>query len=131
MAHRGLEGIGMSEQEIRSPRWGGTTKLIIGLTTVTLIGLTVWRFQIVIAPLVTAVVIAYFLNPFITFLSARLRWPRTAVVAIIYLSLLLALIALVAGLGLVVVNQISNLNLNIQQIVESLPGRIDALLHSN
>ncbi len=121
----------MSEQEIRSPRWGGTTKLIVGLTAVTLIGLTVWRFQIVIAPLVTAVVIAYFLNPLITVLAARLRWPRTAVVAIIYLSLLLALIALVTGLGLVVVNQISNLNLNIQQIVESLPGRIDALLHSN
>ncbi|MBI3241419.1 MAG: AI-2E family transporter [Chloroflexi bacterium] len=117
-------------EEVTSPRWGGSTKLIVALTAVALIAWVLWRFQFLIAPLVTAVMIAYLLNPVITFIAGRLKWSRTGVAALLYLILVLALASLATGVGLYVANQIAGLNLNVQQIVADLPKRIDELTHS-
>ncbi len=120
----------MSANEAPSPRWSGTTKLVVTLTAVALVAWVLWRFQFLIAPLVAAIMIAYLLNPLITFLSMRLKWSRTLVAALLYLILVMILISLATGLGLYVINQITGLNLNVQQIIADLPSRIDALTHS-
>ncbi|HLB45736.1 MAG TPA: AI-2E family transporter [Anaerolineales bacterium] len=121
----------MTAEGMRSPRWNATTKLIIALTAVAVVGLVLWRFQILVAPLVTAGMVAYLLDPLITLLSGKLKWPRTAAAALIYLALVILLLASATGLGLYAAGQIANLNVNMLQIIEGLPERIDEVTHSN
>lgn len=121
----------MTAEGMRSPRWNATTKLIIALTAVAVVGLVLWRFQILVAPLITAGMAAYLLDPLITLLSGRLKWPRTAAAALIYLVLVILLLASATGLGLYAAGQIANLNVNVLQIIEGLPERIDEVTHSN
>ncbi|MBI5712446.1 MAG: hypothetical protein HZC38_03315 [Chloroflexi bacterium] len=53
----------MSEQQIinehPSPRWNGTTKLLVALFGIVVGGLAIWQFETFIPPLVVAVMIAY------------------------------------------------------------------------
>jgi len=69
----------MTETNLPSPRWSGSTKLVIALAATTVLGLAVWRFQFLVIPLAGSAMIAYLLHPIITFFSDRLKWPRTAV----------------------------------------------------
>jgi predicted PurR-regulated permease PerM len=119
----------MSDDSL-SPRWSRTTKLIVALTAVAVVAWVLWRFNFLIAPLVSAAMIAYLLNPLISVLSGRLKLSRTLVAALLYLLLLTVLIASVTGLSVYIFRQIAGLNLNIQQIVKDLPERIDELIHS-
>ncbi|MBI4630418.1 MAG: hypothetical protein HY740_01650, partial [Chloroflexi bacterium] len=48
----------------------------------------------------------------------------------IYLILLVLLLASATGIGIYAVNQISNLNVDLQQIVQDLPRRAEAMLRS-
>ncbi|MBI5053092.1 MAG: hypothetical protein HZB52_07460 [Chloroflexi bacterium] len=52
----------MSEQQIinehPSPRWNGTTKLLVALFGIVVGGLAIWQFETFIPPLVVAVMIA-------------------------------------------------------------------------
>lgn len=124
----------MSEQQIidehPSPRWNGTTKLLVALFGIVLGGLAIWQFETFIPPLVVAVMIAYLLNPAITFFVARFKFSRGLSVGLIYLVLLVLLLASATGIGLYAVNQISNLNVDLQQIVQDLPRRIEEVTHS-
>ncbi len=121
----------MTEIGLPSPRWGASTKLVVALTAVVLVGLTLWRVQFLIAPMVSSVMIAYLLHPVITFVSGRLKWPRALVAALLFLVLLVAILASATGLGIYLYSQISNLNVDVQQIVAELPKRIDELTHSH
>ena len=120
----------MTETDSPSPRWGSSTKLLIGLTAIVLIGLTVWRFTFLVIPLTASAMLAYLLHPVITFLVHKLRWPRGLVTGLLYVLLLLIVIALATGLGIYIVTQISSFNVNLQQIVLDLPKRIVDLTHS-
>jgi len=120
----------MNADDTLSPRWNRTTKLVVALTAVALVAWVLWRFDFLVAPLISAAMIAYLLNPLISFLSARLKRSRTLIAALLYLILLIILIASATGLGFYVASQIAGLNLNVQQIVEALPERIDQLIHS-
>lgn len=113
-----------------SPRWSSTTKLLVGLIVVVVVGLAVWWFQGLISALVIAAMIAYLLNPVVSYLARRLQWPRTGVLALIYLLLLLLLAGSATGLIVYAVNQVASLNDSVQQIIQNLPGRIDDLTHS-
>ncbi len=120
----------MAEKDITSPRWNSTTKFIVILTSLVLIGLTVARFQMLITPLLLAAMLAYLLNPLITFLTGRLHWNRTFAAAVVYLVLLLIVAGLATGLSIYLVEQLASLNLNLQQFIVDLPERIEELTHS-
>lgn len=124
----------MSEQQIinehPSPRWNGTTKLLVALFGIVVGGLAIWQFETFIPPLVVAVMIAYLLNPAITFLVVRFKFSRGLAVGLIYLILLVLLLASATGIGIYAVNQISNLNVDLQQIVQDLPRRAEEMLRS-
>lgn len=120
----------MSTDEVSSPRWNATTKLTVALAALVLIGWVLWRFQVLIAPLVSAAMLAYLLNPIITFLSARLRWPRALAAALIYLALVLLLLGSLTGASIYLVNQVAGLSVNVEQIIRDLPDRINQLIHS-
>ena len=77
-----------------SPPWGMTTKAIMASAALILGALIIWRFQFLISPLVFAAVIAYLLNPVISWLRRKTDITRAQAVLIVY-----ALLLLVAGVG--------------------------------
>ncbi len=77
-----------------SPAWGLTTKAIVASAVLILGALIVWRFQFLISPLVLAAVIAYLLNPLISWLRRKTEISRVQAVLIIY-----ALLFIFVGIG--------------------------------
>lgn len=102
-----------------SKPWSDTTKRWIALGLV-LAGLAVlYTVRALLPPVILACLLAYLLNPVVDRLS-RLGLSRNAATAVTYVLLLLALI--VAGYMLVpmVMQQISSINVDLQQIYESV-----------
>jgi predicted PurR-regulated permease PerM len=77
-------------------RWGPTTKTIVILFIVILVALIVYRFQNVIPPLVIAFLLAFILDPIVSFLSNRLRFSRGVASGLVILALVIAMLAMVA-----------------------------------
>ncbi len=120
----------MTTDQLPSPRWSTMTKLVVTIAVLVVIGWVLIRFQVLITPLLASAMLAYLLNPLITMIAARLKWGRVAAAAVVYLVLLLIVAGLATGLGIYAVNELANLNLNVQQIVVELAGRIDQLTRS-
>lgn len=119
-----------TEDNHRSPKWGSTTKLLVGLIVIVIIGLALYWFQSLISAMIVAGMIAYLIGPVVAWLSARLKWSRTAVVVVVYLALLLALAGSATGIIVYAATQVQNLSGNVETIVKDLPARLDALTHS-
>ncbi len=77
------------------PRWTVPTKITVIVVALVLAAFLLYRFSLVIPPLVIAVLLAFILNPIVDGLGARLRVPRTVAVAALYLLLLAGLITTV------------------------------------
>lgn len=118
----------MSEtQPGSSPRWGWTTKLIVGLTLVAIIGWLLVKFQNFLGPLLLVFILAYILYPLAKRLSSGLKIPWRLAVSLIYLVVLIVLIGLVTLGGLALVNQLQSLINFLQQALVSLPTFIQNL----
>ena len=113
----------MSKKEVTltpAPKWTPESKRFIFLVCFILIGLAVWRFSIVLAPLVVAVIIAYLLNPPVNWLTQHTPLKRPVAAAIVYLTFLLILI-LIPTIGTpLIVQQIRQLDFNVQEIIAQL-----------
>ncbi len=104
------------------PRWSSTTKLIVSVALLAISLYLIYRFSEVVAPLVLAGILAFLLNPIVTFLETRLRFGRgwaTAIVYIVLIGLLsIAPIILVPEL----VDQIARLISNLESIIHNIEG---------
>lgn len=69
----------------------------------------IWRFQSLIPTLVMACILAYLLNPLVSFVTLRLKVTRGVAVAIVYSVLLLIAIGGGVGLGFLAFEQASSL----------------------
>ena len=105
-----------------SPRWNNTTKLVAALTVVALVGALVLRFRYIIAPLLTALLLAYFLHPLASYLHKRFKIPWRLITTLIYLLLLFSILGLLTWGGISIVEQVQNLIKFIQGLVTDLPG---------
>lgn len=77
-------------------RWSSTTKIIVILFVVILLGMIVYRFQNVIPPLVIALLLAFILDPIVSFLTNRLRLSRGLAAGLVMLVLVIAMMGMVA-----------------------------------
>ncbi len=77
-------------------RWSSNTKTIVILFVVILVALVVYRFQDVIPPLVIAVLLAFILDPIVSFLSNHLHLSRGLASGLVILALVIAMLAVVA-----------------------------------
>ena len=68
-----------------SPPWSTTTKVVVIVLGLLLLGMFLQRFHVVAAPLVIAFLIAYVLAPVVSFVVAHTRIPTTWVTGLIYL----------------------------------------------
>lgn len=110
-----------------SPRWGATTKLIIGLTLMAIGAFLLFRFLNIVGPLLLALILAYLLYPMAESArnATRISW-RTAV-GFVYLVLLIILIGSIAIGGIAVVEQVQNLISFLNNAVDELPETISTL----
>ncbi|MCB0116239.1 MAG: AI-2E family transporter, partial [Caldilineaceae bacterium] len=90
----------------QSPRWGTTTKAIVAVFVLLLAALLIWYFRGLLTPLVLAALLAYILNPLITWIDVRTPLSRSQTVLIVYLVLLLIVLAGMTAIGFVAVDQI-------------------------
>jgi predicted PurR-regulated permease PerM/ribosomal protein S18 acetylase RimI-like enzyme len=110
-----------------SPRWSTNTKLIVMLAVLVVIGFFLVRFQVLIIPLIMALILAYLLNPLVIFLTKHLRVSRSVAVLLLYGVLILLLIGLAGGAGYLLQQQLSGVLATVRRFIDSIPVWIDTL----
>jgi len=102
-----------------APKWTPATKRIILVICLILVGLAIWRFSIVLAPLVVAVIFAYLLTPVVNWLTKRTPLKRGLAAAIVYI-VFITVLALIPTLATpVIVRQINNLDVDLEEEITS------------
>lgn len=102
-----------------SPPWSATTKIIVVVTFLLLFALLAWRFQTIIGSIIVAAILAYLLDPLISFIQRRTEIKRIFIIGVVYLILVAAIVGGFFALGLASFQQANNLiNLTPQLIVQ-------------
>jgi predicted PurR-regulated permease PerM len=117
----------MAKQTVNSPRWGATTKLLVGLVILGIFAFLLYRFSNLIGPLLMIFIITYLLHPVSAMISRGLHLSWKASVNILFLLIIIILIGLLTLGGVGLVGQIQNLVSSIQGIIEDLPKYISQL----
>ena len=110
-----------------SPKWGSTTKLIVGLTIVAIAAALLIQFRTIIGPLILAFILAYLLHPVAGWIAVQVKLPWRTTVNLIYLLLLILLVGLITLTGFAVVQQLQSLIGFVQTFVTNLPNLITDL----
>jgi len=102
------------------PRWSVPTKITVIVIALVMAAFLLYRFSVVIPPLVIAVLLAFILSPIVDGLAARVRVPRTAAAAGLYLLLLAALVTTAVLLIPELVRQALALSEDLARLVETI-----------
>jgi len=111
----------MTSEQTRSPSWGTTTKLIIGLTLVALFAGIFLYYRSIISLMIVASIITYLFQPLVLYLTERTRMSWRLSATLIFLVFVILLIGLVAGAGLAIAQQLIGLVSFLQEFTEDLP----------
>ncbi|MFA7406340.1 MAG: AI-2E family transporter [Anaerolineaceae bacterium] len=110
--------------ESPSPNWSWTTKLVVGIALVAVFLLLLIRFQSFLGPLITAILLAYLINPLANFTTNKLKIPWRISVTIIYILLVLIILGLMTWGGFALVEQVQNLIRFIEKNIHLLPDLV-------
>lgn len=108
-----------------SPKWNSTTKLIVGLTVVALLGMLVISARSVIGPLLMVFILSYLLSPLTEQISrwTKLSWQGST--NLLFIIILVLMISASAWTGFTVLRQIELLVNEVQNFsVAQIPGQI-------
>ncbi len=114
--------------EHNSPPWSTMTKSLVAVVTLILIGLLFWRFTDLMYPLVIALLLAYLLNPLITWMQIRYGMKRGRAVLIVYFALAALTIAGGVWLGYIGVQQVSTMMDNMPSILNRVGVQVQKLM---
>ena len=78
-------------------RWGAATKRIVIVSILILLALILYRFRIVIPPLMIALLLAFILDPIVDFVTDHVRLSRGSATALVFLVLMVAGLAVMAA----------------------------------
>ena len=112
----------MQEQRVR---WSSRTKIVVSLLLLAFAIFLLYRFRIVLAPLILAIIVAYILTPVVIFFQKSLHIPRALAILIAYILLIVVLITLPLLIVPPLADQFAALNLDVQRFllaVETLLG---------
>jgi predicted PurR-regulated permease PerM len=104
-----------------SPKWNWTTKLLVGLT---LVAISLWllvQFQNFLGPLITALILAYLIQPIAQFLKEKLKFPWQISVTLVYLLLVGSVLGLLTWGGFALFEQFQSLIRFIERNLDQLP----------
>lgn len=110
----------MGEMNEFRPHWSPVTKIVISLLLLALFIYCLFRFSIVLRPLILAFILAYLLAPVVNFLQGKLSVPRWVATLGTYLILLVILIALPVIITPTLVTQFSDLTLDLQNVLSQV-----------
>lgn len=114
------------QKESSRPRWSSQTKLAVAFVLLAIAVFLLYRFRVVIGPLILAIILSYILSPVASTVQARLKFPKAISIFLAYV-LLIVILALILMIFIpLLANQLSGLNLDFQRIlnqVETLLGR--------
>ncbi len=116
----------MGIMEKKRPRWSSQNKLAVSVLLLALCIYLLFRFSVVLPPLILAFVLAYVLSPVTALLQNLLGGRRTLASLLTYFLLLVLIIALLVVIIPPLANQMTGLNLDMQRFllqVETLLGR--------
>lgn len=115
----------------RSPRWQKSTKqaIVIGLIAALLI--CAYFLRNMIAPLIMAAILTYFMRPAARFFNQRLNFSWKWSTAVVYILLILVVLGLIAWGGISIFSQVENLINFISGALEDLPGTINDWVGKN
>lgn len=99
-----------------APKWTPETKRFVFVACVILLGLGVWYFSTVLAPLVVAVIIAYLLNPSVNWFTRRTPLKRNMAAAVVYILFLLFLFLIPSIGGPIIFQQILLLDVDFEEL---------------
>ncbi len=112
-----------------SPLWIRTTKTVVVITGLLLVAVLVMRFRGLLAMLVVAAILAYLLDPVITFIDKRTSIRRGILIAVVYIILAAALVGGFFALGVASYQQAANLIEEVPALIENLGVTIAALVN--
>lgn len=91
-----------------SPRWSANTKIIVVVISLVLLIAVIWRFTSIIRLVTIAAILAYLVNPVVALIHERTRLSRGLAIAVVYLTLVVALLGGATVLGVTVFNETSS-----------------------
>jgi predicted PurR-regulated permease PerM len=112
-----------------SPRWGATTKLVVGLTLIAAISALVIQFRTIIGPLLLALILSYLLHPVAEFGRRVTHLSWRASVNIIFLIVILLFLGSITATGVTVFQQVQSLINFIGSEVTDLPSLVEDISH--
>jgi len=112
---------------LNSPVWGSTTKLVIALTIVVIMGALLVKFQFIITPLLIALVLSYLFHPVANFLQQKLHFSWGASVTVIYFTIIIFLLGLLTLGGVGLIQQVQSLVTIVQDAITTLPQLIASI----
>ena len=110
-----------------SPLWNRNVKLIIALCAIVLIVITLWTFRALIHSLVIAGILAYLLDPIITWLDDKSHLKRGHVILIVYALFLLFAGYILIRLGFAAYDQITSFIRGLPRLLENAIRLIEEL----
>jgi predicted PurR-regulated permease PerM len=121
----------MTNPDFRKPHWDTTTKVVVAVFMLVLLGLAIYFFRIVFIPLIIGSVIAYLLHPVVRRIGQALHLPHKVATPLFYLILLILLATLGAALSPLLAAQVrglaNELSETIRQLREGTSGEITIL----
>ncbi len=103
-----------------STHWSRTTKRLVVVGLIIALLLLLYLFRALLPPLAIAMVVAYVLKPVVDVVERRVRLPRLLAVFLVFFALLLILSIIPATVVPYLVDQVTRLNLDLQQLVNDL-----------
>ncbi|MCB0131001.1 MAG: AI-2E family transporter, partial [Caldilineaceae bacterium] len=113
----------MPEESVHSsPPWSRTTKAIMASAALILLALAIWRFSDFIAPIATAVILAYLLNPLINFIQKKITVSRGRAVLVVYVVIILLLVGGGFAIAIATAQQTADLVENLPDLLVTAVG---------
>lgn len=112
-----------------SPPWSRTTKVIVVISALLLVIVLVMRFRALLAMLVMAAILAYLLDPLVSFIDRRTNIRRGIVIAVVYILLAGAFVGGFFALGVASYQQAVNLIEQAPTLVENVARTIAELVN--
>ncbi len=110
-----------------SPLWSRTTKTIVVVGALLFLGALVLRFRTLLIMLVMAAILAYLLDPLISFIDRRTHIRRGIIIAAVYLVLAAALVGGFFALGVASYQQAVSLIDQTPALIENLAASLASL----
>lgn len=111
----------MTTDSQRSPSWGTTTKLVIGLTLVAILAGIFIYYRSIVTLMIMASIITYLFQPVVSFLAAKTRMSWRLSATVVFLFILILIMAILTGAGLAIAQQGTGLLRVIQEFIDNLP----------